>query len=189
MPTSSSGILTITVDESELILSGKPDETFLVWEMSGSPIYAPSSDGVSRHILSVVWVQCLAFEYLYSHVTIINYCFSCFFFAVSMEEYIIWESTKRRVLMDSLARDNSHQLRVCWSITQKQSFSLQNKWLNWPISYFQTSDSLTLCCLCVYHLSLFYPPTETLFQSYSYKFLLPDLWVLNVHDFHLYWYK
>ena len=52
--TSSGGVLKITWDQSELLLSGMPDGTFLVREKSGIPIRLPSSESINTHTLSYV---------------------------------------------------------------------------------------------------------------------------------------
>ena len=44
----------ITVEQAEFVLSDKPDGTFLVREISGKPVYAPSSPSINTHIISVV---------------------------------------------------------------------------------------------------------------------------------------
>ena len=52
--TSSRGVWQITSEQAELVLSGKPDGTFLVWERSGIPIYDQSSSSINTHVISVV---------------------------------------------------------------------------------------------------------------------------------------
>ena len=55
VPTSSRGVWQITMDEAELVLSGKPDGSFLVRELeSGKPVYDPSFSSISTHAISVV---------------------------------------------------------------------------------------------------------------------------------------
>ena len=54
VPTSSGGVLKITREQSELLLSGKPDGTFLVREISGIPVHATTFDAINTHNLSVV---------------------------------------------------------------------------------------------------------------------------------------
>ena len=46
------------MSQAEVVLSGKPDGSFLVMEISGKPSYDTSSSSINTHILSVVWVIC-----------------------------------------------------------------------------------------------------------------------------------
>ena len=50
----SSSIWQITLEETEYILTYKPDGTFLVWERSGKPFSDPSSSSINTHTISVV---------------------------------------------------------------------------------------------------------------------------------------
>ena len=54
VPTSSRGVWQITGEQAELVLSGKPDGSFLVCEKSGKPVYDPSSSSINTHAISVV---------------------------------------------------------------------------------------------------------------------------------------
>ena len=54
VPTSSMGVWQITMGQAVLVLSGKPDGSFLVWEKGGKPIYDPSSSSINTHSISVV---------------------------------------------------------------------------------------------------------------------------------------
>ena len=54
VPTSSRGVWQITAEQAELVLSGKPDGSFLVLEISGRPIYDPSSSSFNTHTITVV---------------------------------------------------------------------------------------------------------------------------------------
>ena len=54
VPTISRGVWQITGEQAELVLSGKPDGSFLVWERSGIPVYDPSSLSIETHDISVV---------------------------------------------------------------------------------------------------------------------------------------
>ena len=51
---SSSIIWQITGQQSEYILTGKPDGSFLVREISGKPVSDPSSSSINTHDISVV---------------------------------------------------------------------------------------------------------------------------------------
>ena len=50
----SSSLWQITSEETEYILTYKPDGTFLVWERSGIPVSDPSSSSINTHVISVV---------------------------------------------------------------------------------------------------------------------------------------
>ena len=55
VPTSSRGVWQITTKQAELVLSDKPDGSFLVREQSGKPIHDTSySLSISTHAISVV---------------------------------------------------------------------------------------------------------------------------------------
>ena len=54
VPTSSRGVWQITMEQAELVLSGKPDGSFLVREKSGKPVYDPSFSSMNTHDISVV---------------------------------------------------------------------------------------------------------------------------------------
>ena len=54
VPTSSRGVWQITRNQAKLVLSGKPDGSFLVWEKSGKLVYDPSSSSINTHVISVV---------------------------------------------------------------------------------------------------------------------------------------
>ena len=48
------GVWQITLEQAELVLSNKPDGSFLVREKSGKPVYDPSFSSISTHDISVV---------------------------------------------------------------------------------------------------------------------------------------
>ena len=50
----SSSIWQITGQQSEYILTGKPDGTFLVTEICGKPVSDPSSSSINTHDICVV---------------------------------------------------------------------------------------------------------------------------------------
>ena len=50
----SSSIWQITLEETEYILTYKPDGTFLVREMKGKAVSDPSSSSIISHVISVV---------------------------------------------------------------------------------------------------------------------------------------
>ena len=50
----SSSIWQITADEAEYILTYKPDGTFLVREINGTPVTDPSSSSINTHDICVV---------------------------------------------------------------------------------------------------------------------------------------
>ena len=54
VPTSSRKEWQITMYQAEIVLSGKPDGNFLVWERSGKPFYDPSFSSINTHVISVV---------------------------------------------------------------------------------------------------------------------------------------
>ena len=54
VPTSSRGVWEITLEQAELVLSDKPDGSFLVWERSGKLVYDSSSSSMNTHVISVV---------------------------------------------------------------------------------------------------------------------------------------
>ena len=54
VPTSSRGVWQITGEQAELVLSSKPDGSFLVREESRKPVYDLSSSSINTHDISVV---------------------------------------------------------------------------------------------------------------------------------------
>ena len=54
VPTSSRGVWQITVEQAQLVLSGKSDGNFLVSQRSGKPVHDPSSSSINTHFISVV---------------------------------------------------------------------------------------------------------------------------------------
>ena len=54
VPTSSRGVWQISMNQAKLVLSSKPDGSFLVREESGKPVYDPSTSSLKTHDISVV---------------------------------------------------------------------------------------------------------------------------------------